>query len=87
MGATRRFLLLLLIPACSRAQLEQDDTLRRQAVEFDKHWGLYLRNLFGCEPTGPTTEETCDPSRGYIDYASFSKARDLAKKIFQLREK
>jgi hypothetical protein len=58
-----------------------------RALEFDKHWGIALRKMFGCPLVGDTNKETCSSGRAVIDYVEFGKAREMAKILFDLGEK
>jgi hypothetical protein len=62
------------------------DEQRSSAVAFDLHWNLYIRRLFGCPDAGDTNAETCNPAIGQTDYKEFAKARDQAKRLFDLKD-
>lgn len=61
------------------------DDLKVKALHFDKHWNLYIRELFGCPEDGDTTVETCKITPT-VNYGEFLKARQEAKKVFDLYE-
>jgi hypothetical protein len=74
---------LLLCPAPALANRAAS---AQRAVAFDTQWNRYVRRMFGCPEFGPTDETTCRPSLGAVDYASYRKARELAKPLFDLRD-
>jgi hypothetical protein len=64
--------------------------IERLHIEFDKHWGEFLRKEFGCPvPDKETlyTYQQCKPGIGEVDREEFNKARELAKKVFELKDK
>lgn len=62
------------------------DELRARAIEYEKPWNLYVRRLFGCPDDGEVTRETCNVTLGRTDYREFQRAREQAKKLYQLRD-
>ena len=58
-----------------------------KVLEFEKHWDIFVRNLFGCQKTGETNSDTCKPSNGSINYSEWTRARNAAKKLFELEDK
>lgn len=61
------------------------DELRVKAVNFERHYDPFVRNLFGCPPLGETTVETCTLPP-FINYGEYQKARIAAIKLFDLKE-
>jgi hypothetical protein len=51
--------------------------------KFEKHWQVFLKELFGCKDVGLVSPESCKPSEGKIDYAAWEKARKAAKDMFE----
>lgn len=82
---TRRLLVLALICAALPADRVLDEQ-RTAAVVFDQHWNLYIRRLFGCPDAGEISADTCRPVAGTTDYREFIRAREQAKKLFDLRD-
>lgn len=78
----RMSLLLLLVVTA----LGSSDKQRTDAVAFDIHWDVYIRDLFGCERTGDLNPETCKEHRALVNRREFHKAREAAKSLFDLRE-
>lgn len=71
-------MLVLVFP--SNSNLNHDNI-----QNFDKHWVQFLKHQYGC----PLEEETidwknCKPNIGQTNYEEFYKAREMAKKIFEL---
>jgi hypothetical protein len=62
------------------------DELRERTLAHEIPYDKFLRKLFGCKPTGPTDAENCNPTLGDIDYAAFRKAREAAKKLYDLAD-
>lgn len=61
--------------------------LMHKALAFEKHWDVYIRNLFGCKPAPEVTSPyTCNPSIGFVDYAAFIRSRSAAAKLFEFKE-
>ena len=54
------------------------DDLRPLIVDFERRHDPFVRKIFGCEPRGPLTEETCRPSRATFSYGDFLAARHRA---------
>lgn len=57
-----------------------------RAISFERHWDVFIRELFGCTLTGPTDAEHCNVGRGKINYREFKLVREEAMKLFELRE-
>ena len=64
-----------------------------QEAQFDRFWMQYLLTKYGCpvpkpnDPLAATIDKSeCKPYKQKIDRESFDKARELAKKIFDLDE-
>jgi hypothetical protein len=59
----------------------------RRVLEVEKHWDVFIRTLFGCQPapsvTGP---DTCRPNLGSIDYSSYSKWMKAARKLMEEKD-
>lgn len=87
----RRFFFSVLFTAAAaattRAQTVDDEQVR-QWLDLHHIWFVFLAKYFGC-PKDQTQFEIneCRNARGNMDYSSFNKARELAKKIFELEEK
>lgn len=79
---------IFFISLSSYAQAPGLDNLRLNAINFDKHWCLYLRELFGCESdfNSPIDKDHCLPSRAIIDYRAFDESRKEAKKVFGFKD-
>jgi hypothetical protein len=61
--------------------------LYENVLGFEKHWDIFVRDLYGCNRVGETTLETCKPTQGSINYREWSGARRAAMKLFELGEK
>lgn len=83
----RTIICLLLICFGAGAGESTLDSQRQQALSLYKHLDMYLRPLFGC-PTKTVTFEPsdCHAEQSTVDYASYSKAREAAKRLFQFRD-
>lgn len=77
---TRRAWFGLLAPAPLAAA--PVDQLGQAAIAFNEPWGIFFRKLFGCSPN-EREPLNCKPANREIDYVSFRKARDAAKKLFE----
>lgn len=69
-----------------RAAAGPGDDPRTLALRFDEHWNVYLRKAFGCPLVGDTTAANCLPAKAQVDYAEFAKAREEAKRLFDLKD-
>lgn len=67
-------------------QQDSVDELAWNLISFDKPYGRFARDLFGCGQEGPVDLETCRPSRRQINYKEFGHAREAAKKLFDLKD-
>jgi len=63
------------------------DHFVQEVLGFEKHWNPFIRKLFGCPLDGPTDAATCQPKLGTYDFAEFKKSKNVAKKLFELKEK
>ena len=63
------------------------DDFAFRVVSFEKHWNVFIRKLFGCPyPSGEINAGTCHPARAETDLEEFRKAREAAKKLFDLQD-
>lgn len=81
---TRRNFGLVLFAVPARAQAQ--DELATKALRLEFPWNRYIRSLFGCEPKGETSAETCKVARRSIDRKAFEQAREAAKDVFDLKD-
>ncbi len=69
--------------------LSATDELAYRFAEFDHTYEPVVRAYFGCPPDGfiadPRTE--CKPALGKLDRRGWEKAREAAKRLFDLGEK
>lgn len=81
------FLSLTISGSLSQAQSVDGEQTQRW-IEFHHVWFKFLSSYFGCPP-GLHEHEIgdCRGAKGNLDYDTFNKARNLAKKIFDLEEK
>lgn len=87
----RVVLLLVMLAALSPATVSTQEFGLRVA-EFNKVWTTFITRYAGCPtiPQGPVTAVShveCDYSLGSVDRKAFSKAREEAKRLFQLGER
>jgi hypothetical protein len=55
--------------------------------KFDTHWVEFLKHQYGCPlEKGTVVWSNCNPKIGRTNYEEFNKARNMAKKIFNLVE-
>lgn len=80
------FLLILGTWMNAKGETTGFDAAKRDAVSFDKHWDVYVRDLFGCPHEGPTNGNTCEKTLSRLNAAEFAKARNAAKSTFGLRD-
>lgn len=70
-------------------QIEHDHRIRLE-LEFDKYWQKYLLAEHGCPTVDDAVKKTLLPedcvAAPYVDAHSYTKARELAKDIFRLKE-
>lgn len=60
------------------------DELSLHLVAFDKAYVHFLRDYCGWTEPG---ENICHVGQGHINYGAFRKAREAAKKLFDLKDK
>lgn len=70
---------LILAYLMAKPQVNQEDI-----DEFTKTWVEFYKTEIGCLNNG---DIVCNPSKGYWDGKKFKKARELAKKVFDLDER
>lgn len=82
----RRSLLALVF--APRAHSRTQDDFQRLAVEFERYWSPFVRELFGCslDETVPMTQETCERGRAVVNYAAYTRARKAAKEMFDFTD-
>lgn len=83
---TRRAFWLAPFVPLAKAGAPSLDEQKARAVAFDEPWGLYVRRLFGCPDQGEMSPETCNLTLGSTAYAEYAKAREQAKRLFDLRD-
>ena len=66
---------------------QADTAFLLKVLAYEKPWDKFVRQLFGCEPVGETNQNTCNLSRGMVDFKSYNEAREAAKKLFDLRDR
>ena len=87
----RRFLLLLPFSAFAVRADSDENERRKVELTFDKFWGEYLLQEYGCVTdtnyvSKPIKPEDCNPNTATINAVAFLRARELAKKVFNLHE-
>ena len=60
--------------------------LQKISSEFDLHWDIFVRDLFGCKHDAEINQENCNATQAKINYSEFKNCRDIAKKLFSLHE-
>jgi hypothetical protein len=55
-------------------------------LRFERSWGVYVRDYFGCPLTGPTTAKECRPGDGFANAKAFRESRAAAAKLFDFKE-
>lgn len=78
----KKFLIAFALFVAS-AQTPEVDELKIKVYNFEKHYDVFFRKLFGCPAEGFLTKENCFPNRGVVDYSSLQKARKEADKLFR----
>lgn len=58
------------------------DELKLRVYEFEKHYDIFFRKLYGCPAQGQLSEKVCRAGQGTIDYKEYELARRAAKKLF-----
>jgi hypothetical protein len=77
----KKFLLILILLPLFAQSPELDD-LKTRVWNFEKHYDIFVRKLYGCPLTGPATKDNCLYKNSTVDYAAFTKAQAAAKKLF-----
>lgn len=87
----KRLIIVLIALGLSAAPIQ--DEFRDRLVKFHQSYDVFLRKYVGC----PAREKQairdqfiaveCDPLKGELDQAAWSKAREAAKELFDLEEK
>lgn len=81
-----KLLAIILLSSALIGQSQYDD-MRLRTLEFYSHFDSYTRILFGCPVDNPTFEPNeCKINQGRIDYKEYRKAREAAKKLFELKD-
>jgi hypothetical protein len=75
---------LLIFPTLAQAPIDAE--LMRKVIAVELPWDTFVRKLFGCPESGPTTEETCNPTLGHIDYAAFKKSCQAAAELYGFKK-
>jgi hypothetical protein len=76
----RRFLLAGLVLGGLKAETNPFTEL---ILRFNRHWGAFFREYFGCPPKATTAGE-CAAAEGVTDYAEFNRAAKEGRKLFPL---
>jgi hypothetical protein len=84
MRGRRLLALAVLYLATTIASGPLPDTLERRSIAFEVPWNSFIRKLFGCPLDGSTTPAACHFERASIDYSSFRKACEGAKRLWGL---
>ena len=79
-------LALILLAASAAATDTTIYDLQQRAYDVEKNWFPFVRELYGC-PENFTGYQDCRPDTGHIDYEHYKKAREAAKRLFDLGEK
>lgn len=79
-----RILTLLILSPLVLSEAQFSD-LRLAVVAFEKPHDKFVRQLFGCQPEGMITPDTCNPNLGTINYGEFSRARKAAARLYDLK--
>lgn len=79
----RRFLAALMGQAASPTST-LDPEATRKILALEKPWDQFIRQYFGCRPTGETTAETCRPALSAWNVGEFGRARQAARQLFEL---
>jgi hypothetical protein len=80
-----RRIFILFSASCLSAQSLTDD-LRERLVTFEEHWHIFVMKYAGCKDLhSPISEGNCIHANSKIDYVEWNKARDAAKKLFDLK--
>jgi hypothetical protein len=74
--------LLLFFTTILLAQSPKYDELKARVYNFEKHYDVFFRKLYGCPALGEISKLTCDATRSVIDNGNFQSARDKAKVLF-----
>lgn len=75
-------IIALVLASSSPCSTSVFDSARLQAVEFDKYWNRYARGLFGCPEVGEMTPLTCHDAESHVDAEAYSKAYEIAERLF-----
>jgi len=79
------FLLVLFTRVGAAPQYPLPIEHMRMQLDFTDKWERYMRKLLGCPPDAVIASD-CRPLTGMLDYAAFKTARDLAKRVFELKD-
>ena len=55
-------------------------------LTFEIHHDRFIRDLFGCPPTGIISDKTCLRSNARLNYEEFEAARKAAKRLYSIDE-
>jgi len=81
-----RICILLATAFCCPAQTT--DLFLNRVINFETPWTDFLWKYAGCKDRqAPITTENCSFTRGQMDRAAWKKAREAAKKLFELDDK
>jgi len=84
---TRRDLLLLGLGSSASAQsVSYDGEDVARWLKFHHTWYRFLAEYFGCGGELHYDLSECRAARGRVNQREFKEARDLAKRVFDLRD-
>lgn len=63
------------------------DTFTMRVWRFETKWDKFVRQYFGCPPTGDTTPSTCDIHRSVFDARAFKAAAHEADELFRRKDR
>lgn len=55
-------------------------------LPFERHHDRFVREYFGCPPTGEISNKTCKIENGRLNYGEFLAARKAAMKLYNIEE-
>ena len=87
----RRSVITLALFIAAAASMGGDESatqhdMQRWVIDFEHHHDPFVRDLFGCPPTGTMSDEVCFPRQGRVDAGMYKKARKAAAALYGLKD-
>jgi len=83
MGALRLAVALIVLSVVAPAGSSVPD--EQALIQFNHHYSHFVREFFGC-PAAATVPADCRPGDAQFDVQEWTRTREAAKRLFNLRE-